>query len=429
MLTKIKNLIFYAFVFSLPWQTVFLLREIIVDGEKFQYGTIGIYLFQIILLSWITPNIKKIFSCTEKRIIYFLAIYLFFIFSSIFWSGDKALSFYFFTCHLLGVILFLIIQSSALNFKKFTFSLILSMTLVSILGLYQFFYQSSFSSKWLGLSIHSPWQGGTSVIITDSGRFLRSYGSMPHPNILGGMLTIVILLSIGAYFKANKDELRWKMFLVFTLPINYLAIITTFSRSAIFSAAIGIFLISFYFILIEKSKKKKDLLVLFYALLILTLLFSTAFSDLISSRTSSSSRLEKKSINDRIIYLEDAKKIIAEKPLLGVGLGQYSNNVLLKNKYSREIWNIQPAHNIYFIIFAEIGFLGFSVLLFFIVFNLLEVFKIIREKNTNRVIFSFIFLALLIISLFDHWLWTTPLGILVFWLILGFSKEKNLQCI
>jgi len=59
----------------------------------------------------------------------------------------------------------------------------------------------------------------------------------------------------------------------------------------------------------------------------------------------------------------------------------------------------------------------------------MEVPKIIKEQNTNRVIFSFIFISLLILSLFDHWLWTTSLGIIIFWMILGFSKEKDLNCL
>lgn len=429
MLTKLKENIFYLFVFFLPWQTVLLLREIYINNEKFQYATIGIYLFQIILFFWIFLNIKKLFSCSEKKIIYLLAFYLLFILLSVFWSKDWMLSTYFFICHLLGVMLFLIIQSSALNFKKFSFSLIISTILASILGLYQFFTQSSFSLKWLGLSAHNPWQGGVSVVLTESARFLRAYGPMTHPNIFGGMLTATILLSIGAYLKATKNELRWKIFLVFSLPINYLALVTTFSRSALLALTIGTLLLVSYFLLLEKSRKKKDLLVLFYALIILTFLFLTAFSDIVSSRTNNSSRLEKKSINDRVIYLEDAKKLITKNPLLGVGLGEYSNFVLKENKNSRDIWNIQPVHNIYFLIFAELGFVGFFILMFFIIFNLLELFKIIKEKNTNRVIFSFIFIALLIISFFDHWLWTTPMGILIFWLILGFSREKNLHCV
>ena len=429
MLTKFKENLFYLFIFILPWQTVFLFKEVFVDGVKFQYGTIGIYLSQIVLMIWIVFNYKKIFSCTEKKLIYILFFYIFWLFLSIFWSDNKLLSFYFFMINFSGVLLFLIIQGSALNFKKFSFSLILSATFGSILGLYQFFNQSVFANKWFGISEHFAWQGGVSVIEDASFRFLRAYGNMPHPNILGGFLAIIILLSLGAYFKAHKAEIRWKIFLVATLPINFLALLTTFSRSAALALFIGGILIVFYFLIIEKSKKKKDFMVIFYALIVLTFIFFTAYGNLISSRAWIDSRLETKSINDRKIYIQEAKKIIAKEPVLGIGLGNYTEKISKDKNINWEIWRIQPVHNIYLLIFSEIGIIGFSTLMLFIVLNLMEVPKIIKEQNTNRVIFSFIFISLLILSLFDHWLWTTSLGIIIFWMILGFSKEKDLNCL
>jgi len=420
--------IFYLFVFLLPWQTIFLLKEVFIEGEKFQYATIGIYLFELVLFVWLILNFKKITLCTDKRILYILITYTLWIFISIFWSLNKGIALYFLMHHILGIFLFLIIQSSALNFKKFSLSLITSVSFASILGLYQFFSQSTFSNKWLGLSQHIPWQGGTSVIESATFRVLRTYGNMSHPNIFGGMLAIILLLSLGAYLKANKNELRWKTFLIFTIPINFLALLTTFSRSSFLALFIGTILIVFYFLFFEKSKKKKDLLVIFYALVIITSIFSVAYSNIISSRSNIHSRLEKKSLDDRGAYLNDARKIINKNFFTGVGLGNYTE-ISRKNNSQNKIWEIQPVHNIYLLIFSEIGLFGFSILIFFIIFTLLEIFKIVKERNTNRVIFSAILISLLMLSFFDHWLWTTPFGIITFWLILAFSQEKDLKCV
>jgi O-antigen ligase len=427
MLTKLQENIFYLFIFILPWQTVFILKEVFINREKFQYGTIGVYLFQLILFIWIILNFKKIFTCAEKKLIYILGVYLLWLLLTIFWSDNKSLALSFFCAHFLGVLLFLIIQSSAINFKKFSFSLISSATLGSILGLYHFFSQTTFANKWLGLSEHPAWQGGSSVIGSVSFRFLRAYGNMPHPNILGGFLVVILILSLGAYLKASKAELRWKMFLITTLPINLLALLTTFSRSAILTLLFGIFSIVFYFLIIEKSPKKKDLLVIFYTLLILFFIFFTAYSNLISSRTNTQSRLEKKSLDDREIYLEESKKIINKNFIKGVGLGNYTEFVSKNLAKNKEPWNIQPVHNVYLLIFSELGLIGFSIFMFFIIFNILEIFKLIKERNTNRVIFSIILISLILISFFDHWLWTTSFGIIIFWLVLGFSKEKDLK--
>jgi len=429
MLKKITDNLFYIFIFFLPWQTVYIAREIFIDGEKFQYGTIGFYLFEAILFIWIVLNLKKIPRCNEKRLIYFLSFFSLYLILSIFWSADKLLALNFLIANLLGILTFLIIQSSALNFKKFSFSLISSVSLSSILGLCQFFTQSTFASKYLGLSNHFSWQGGTAVIETTAGRFLRLYGSMPHPNIMGGLLTIALLLSLGAYFKAQKNELRWKSFLVLTIPLNFTALIFTFSRGALITLILGAAFLIFYFLFLEKVPKKKDIMVVFYAIIILFSIIFVAYPEIFSSRTQVDSRLEKKSISDRQTYLTESQQIISHHPILGVGLGNYTENVLENKKIQKEIWNIQPVHNLYLLVFSEIGLVGFCLLFFLVVYNLTEFPHLIQQRNTNRIIFSVILINILLISLLDHWFWTMPVGIILFWIIFGFSREKDLHCI
>ena len=426
MLTKIKENIFYLFIFLLPWQTVFILREVFINNEKFQYGSVNIFIYQLILLLLILLNYKKIFKFEDKKIIFILGLFLSWLFLTIFQSSDKILSFYFFSLHLLGAFLFLIIQNLNINFKKLSFSIILSTTLSSILGLYQFFTQTAFSSKWLGLSDHLAWQGGSSVIATESFRFLRAYGSMPHPNIMGGLLTIVLLLSLGAYIKASRSEIRWKMFLVATLPLNLLSLLTTFSRSAFLALVVGIILIVSYFLFKEKIPRKKDLWVIFYSLIILTALFFTAYSDIFSSRTQNENRLEKKSLTDRKIYLQDAREIIRQDCFSGTGPGNYTLTVLKNKKTSRKIWEIQPVHNLYLLVFSEIGFLGFAFFFSFVAIILSEIFQKFKSRKSNTILFSFLLITLLFSAFFDHWIWTGAFGIILFWLILALSKKETL---
>ncbi|MFC1609210.1 hypothetical protein ACFL3M_03400, partial [Patescibacteria group bacterium] len=47
---RVVEYLLYIFVFMLPWQTVFLVREIFVDSEKWQYGTVGVYVSDLILI-------------------------------------------------------------------------------------------------------------------------------------------------------------------------------------------------------------------------------------------------------------------------------------------------------------------------------------------------------------------------------------------
>ncbi|NTW75824.1 MAG: hypothetical protein HGB34_02885, partial [Candidatus Moranbacteria bacterium] len=53
-LTRYSDGLFLSFLFLLPFQTIYLLREPIIGGEKWQYGTIGIYLSSVILACAVT---------------------------------------------------------------------------------------------------------------------------------------------------------------------------------------------------------------------------------------------------------------------------------------------------------------------------------------------------------------------------------------
>jgi O-antigen ligase len=83
-----------------------------------------------------------------------------------------------------------------------------------------------------------------------------------------------------------------------------------------------------------------------------------------------------------------------------------------------ESWAYQPAHNIYLLIAAE---LGWPALLAFLVF-LFSTIKTSWSGLKNDALKSywlFVIGYLLIIGLFDHFLWDLQQGQILFWLTLG----------
>lgn len=426
MSEKLNYALFYIFLFFLPWQTVFIIREVTLSQEKFQYGTIGIYFFEIILFSWILLNIHIFKNYNHKKILFYILIFFIYSSLSIFWATDKLLSFYYLVAMLLGTSSFLILQKKLLNFKKFTFILIFSIFLQGVLGINQFLTQAIPANKWLGIAPHIAWQGGTSVIETPSERFLRAYGGMPHPNILGGFLIIAILLGIGAYMKTSSKEKTWKYFLLISIFVNFFSLIVTFSRSAMLSLILGILLFFIYYLYNKHLLSAKKLLFFTIVFATIGILFYSLFHGLFTNRLNATSRLEKKSVNERIAFLQEAKNIITQKPIFGTGMGNYTS-FLIKNSTQKEVWRFQPVHNIYLLIFAELGVVGFSLFMFVIIFIVYDFFESFRKENTNRVIFSIIIISLLLLSFFDHWTWTNHSGIIISWILLNFSREKDLN--
>lgn len=425
MLKKIRENLFYYFIFLLPWQVIFIFKESYIDGEKFQSGTLGIYFFELILFIWIILNISKIKKYQDKKLVIIVFLLAGWSIISITWSENKYLSIFFSFRLVLGTFLFLILQRIALNFKKITFAFISSATLGGILGIFQFVTQSTFSSKWLGVSIHSAWQGGVSVLESGPYRLLRAYGEMSHPNIFGGLLSISLILGLGAYFKSTLKELRWRLFLLMTIAINFLALLTTFSRSSFLAFSIGTIILVCYFFYIQGPTFLKKVVPIFFIIIFIGSVFSSSYSDFLNSRVESSSRLEKKSLDERAIYIGDSKMIISKKPILGTGMGNYLFFIFKEREIKSEIWKYQPVHNLYLLIFSELGIVGFSLFLLLIILIIWEMFIYLKEHRTNKVIFSTIFISLLVLSFFDHWCWTSSFGIFIFWLILGFSKEKD----
>ncbi len=57
------------------------------------------------------------------------------------------------------------------------------------------------ANKYFGLAQQNPGNLGVSVLEIDGYRILRSYGSLPHPNILGGFLFVSII--VGIYLWVN----------------------------------------------------------------------------------------------------------------------------------------------------------------------------------------------------------------------------------
>jgi O-antigen ligase len=153
--------------------------------------------------------------------------------------------------------------------------------------------------------------------------------------------------------------------------------------------------------------------------------------------------LSEEAINLRFFYNEMAVEMIKEKPILGIGIGNFANYSSEFPEYIRaakkianaggvtgkEIpeWLYQPAHNIYLLIAVEIGILGALIFIIFVLKKLLKSIKPIKPKELVDLVgpMPFVFLGFLIIGLSDHFSWTLQSGAIIFWLSLGLSSQNT----
>ena len=410
------------FVFLLPWQTKLILRP---DVNNF--NEISLYLSQIVLLLAVIFFLSyQLFKKRENkevpRLWYFLGGLEIFYLISFFFASDKLLATYYFAILLSGLALFYILreglnknvyEDSCFNRVRAIYAFLISIFLQSVLAIYQFLTQSTFSNKYLGIASHDPHALGTSVIEASSGRWLRAYGGLDHPNILGGVLVFALLLTAFLLAKRkiiNSRIQNYGLLLMFVSYFVYLmALFFTFSRSAWLAFFIGLIFLAVAIMRKEDKWVKGRFLVLIFFSILLFVLAAFPYKDLVRTRLSVQSRLEQISLTERTDQVFSAKDVIKKHPLFGVGAGNYVNYVEKESELKNDF--IQPVHNSYLLLWAETGLFSLVLLLLFIYFLI---------RKGRRETFSLaVIVALLLLMFFEHWFFSLPFGIIFFFFILG----------
>jgi O-antigen ligase len=402
---KILGYLVYLFIFFLPFQTRWIISDPQINGSVWEYGRLSIYSFDIIFIFIL--SIFLIFNFKELKIksIKYVLLGIIFVILNFIVADNKLINFYWLLRIFQGISL--IWMFSKINFDKirFIWVFITSMGLSASLGIYQFLSQSAFASKWLGLAVHSASVAGQSVIETGGERWLRAYGTFPHPNILAGFLVISLILSFYLYPRLKK--IYQKNILVILSVISSTALFFTFSRGA----WIAVVIISFYYIFLLKKKK-----ILPTVCLILFILLSVIYLPLVKTRITGTERLEVKSNIERVSGYTQSFEVIKKHPLLGVGAGNYT--VELQKIYpDQSAWDYMPVHNIYLLLLAELGIINLLILMF-LIYPFIE--RIFNSKLSYIFIFFFFFMFL-----FDHYWWTLVSGMLIIFLLVGFLSKKS----
>lgn len=424
--TSTVSIIFASFAFLLPWQTAWILREPFVDGEKWQYGTISMRLSIVLLSIWILLAVMQkhrirmmLHQHTTK---YAILLFTFSVWTgfSVLWSEDMYLAVSSSVLFLLGITCFLLVSPWE---KRIFFTVfLLSMTVQSCFGLWQFLMQNTyFSSSILGISSHEAWLGGSSVI-EQSGRWIRAYGGFQHPNMFGGFLAIALLIGIQKYTDAQSPKKKW--FLLAVLSVLFSALIFTFSRNAWIGLVAGETIFIFYSLKTQSVRIffQKIAPVLLLAVGISTVFFAT-YNTLFFVRSGiEETRLEKKSLSDRISYIHESASIIRSHVWIGTGIGNYTGALRKKNP-EQPIWQQQPVHNVPLLLWAETGIVG--VFVFFSgIFFLLQ-FVIKHSSSPQKTILFSCLTAIGWMALFDHWLWTSASGTLLFFILLSIEVQNS----
>lgn len=331
------------------------------------------------------------------------------IFLSIFWSADWRTSLYLSLHFWLAFALMLSLRDWKENWRAVALGLSAALSVQVFATLIGFYSQSTefldpLNLNWPGLL--EPFTQGASILKLSNGEsILRAYGTLPHPNILGGL--ILICLMGPAALVLRKERPNW--FALLLVAAGAHALVLTFSRSAWLGLAafVAILLLKSKYLGVQKTLIVTGVIVVTFTLTLFPL------RTLILSRTPSASNTESLAVTGRFWLIEQGIKMTSERPFTGVGIGSFI--ILLAEREGQNNF-VEPVHNIPLLALAELGLVGF-LLLAWVAIEIGR--RIYRTQQPNAILISAILAGIGVISLFDHYFWTLAPGRVMLSLAIG----------
>lgn len=414
-ISSLANLLFFL-LFFLPLQTRWIISRAALGSGTSEYGTISIYAVEALL--WLTfaffilsGHIKLPKAGGGRRTGLALIAFLAYSFFGIFVNPDPLRGFFSWIHLLDGMMLFVLIAWGGIKNRWLIYSFLAGISIHAFLGIIQFSIQGISPSTLLGIAEHDPGTLGDAVVETTSGRWLRAYGGLPHPNILGGYLaSAVIFLSTIILWK--KINFKKEIIVLFVLMIFVSALFFTFSRGAMIALGIGGMVLLWNVFSQNNDERFHRALRFGVPVAALWIVLGLTFMPLIQTRFTGLGRLEQKSTDDRTEEYAVAMGLLPNYALSGTGMGAYTRR-LEELKPGFPGYAYQPVHNTYLLLILELG-IGAALLAFiFIVSFLLALDS--RERWAAWPPLA----TLISLGFFDHYLWSLLPGQLLFWAVLG----------
>jgi hypothetical protein len=330
--------------------------------------------------------------------------------ASVFWSVDWRTTLYF-SLHVWLVFgLFLALRERPALWRPFAIGGLAALTLESVIGMWQFESQSTASTQFPGLNwpgILTPATQGASVVqLADGTRWLRAYGTLPHPNILGG-LSFVLLAGVMALFLLEPKYRPW---LLAPVGLGTVLLVLTFSRSAWLALAVFALLLAFG----RRRFERKRLVVLAVVTSASVLLAAIPAWALVFARTGGSqAAAEAFSATGRSWLMGAGWQFIRERPLAGLGAGTFIIELARRAAFG---YIVEPVHNLSMLITGELGLGGGLLLAGMVGAGVLQAW---RTNQPEAVLFSAALVGLGVTGLFDHYLWTLAPGRVLLGAVLG----------
>jgi len=315
---------------------------------------------------------------------------------NIFFAQSKPVAIYHWIKYIEFTLLGLYIVKTKFPSPTLFFLLSIGILYSAVIAIVQFFFQHSIGGPmwFLGERSFTVDTPGIARIALGGKEWIRSYGTFPHPNVLGGFLATVLPVVIY-HWSGRKKIFFWA-----TIILGIAGIVTAFSRSAWIIFALGV-------LWVWQKKKQTFWIPLIAGISMILLFFFIPLSPV------DESVVVRHQLNDAAIQM------FQSSPLYGVGLGNFLVT-LPDHLPSRTIYFLQPVHNIYLLLLSEIGIIGITFLAGILHFLFKKKIFVIHLSPVSYPIIAFFLLGLI-----DHYPLTLQQGRLLFTLFIAMFLSKG----
>jgi hypothetical protein len=243
-----------------------------------------------------------------------------------------------------------------------------------------------------GRELTSADPGASVVIVPFVGRWLRAYGTVAHPNILGGFLVLSLAML------AIRRDARTR-YVGVVLALGFLALLLSFSRSAWLALLLGAAAVLLVARDARPSPPKAT------ARILVTVAVAAFVLVALVRVESLGSLVERNSIDTRTFYNAVAWRVIGHGVPVGAG-----NLVLAQQRlFGAAAAGSEPAHDVFVITLAELG--PFGLMAWLAIFGSLLLASWLRRGDPHGRAGPIVAIAVLApLLVFDHYLWTQPAG-------------------
>jgi O-antigen ligase len=331
-------------------------------------------------------------------------------------------------------LLFVLVRDCALPRRLLPGLLLLCGLVQALVALGQFALQRAVGLDLLGeLAIRDPELSGAFVLLDGAGhRWLRAYGLSGHPNILGGFLASWLGLLLGMLVRPESGFGRRRLLAqaawALLVPLAA-ALALTFSRGAWLALAVVLVASGLAAVRQRWSGPERRRLGVGALLIVATfLVVLVPLHELLKGRLDPSTNpLEGRSLAERAVEWRLAPALVADRPLLGVGGGNYGLAARAWHQALLVESPVQPAHDLLLLISAETGLLGGLAWLVLVA----EPWRtVLAARNSpGELAAALALVALFAASFFDHYIWDRLQGLALLATLLGLWAAARIRSV